>query len=372
MLWHIDLALPRTQALAIFNTRELTLQTFDVFKKLNVYQQATGGVVMGTDRRGGEVEALPPPTTQVLFATPRALGSELKRKKFDLTDLKIFVVDEADEVMGARSNQYDDVKLLLDKFIPKAARKAFFSATYADDSTAAIKAVMAPNAITLTLKPNEQKVRTVSHWAVLCKDDDDAFDTLKTLYTVKRTGQTVVFVQNQVDAPWLAERLNKAELRCEWFGGQRNHAERLELIRDFRDGVIKVLITTDVLSRGFDVPATFLVVNWTPPMRGRNTKAGEQVHAATYYHRAGRAGRFGRTGICFTFVRSAEELRGLRGACGQYGIELKSITKEKLGDLPEEQIVAELPRDPTPAPAADAKPAGATGGEPESLAPSDP
>jgi ATP-dependent RNA helicase DDX19/DBP5 len=339
MLMHVDLNLKHTQAMALFNTRELTQQTAGVFEHLNMYYKATGGLLLGSgDRRE---ESAVSSETQVLFATPRSVINAAKRKKIDLSKLRLLVVDEADEVMRKGSNHSDDMAYLLKGVVPKDCQKGFFSATYSKPSIDEIRRAMRPNAISLELRPAEQRVTTVTHWVVRCEDDADAIETLTKLYRVKMTGQAVIFVQMKDDAPELAGRLNAAGYRCEWFGSLLTHEQRAKQVKDFREGKFKVLITTDILSRGFDVPATFLVVNWTPPMRGRGTREGEHVHPAIYYHRAGRAGRFGRTGICFTFVRSDAELEGLRWACGRYGIDLKNISKDQLGDLPDEQVVAD-------------------------------
>jgi ATP-dependent RNA helicase DDX19/DBP5 len=179
----------------------------------------------------------------------------------------------------------------------------------------------------------------------MCSSDDEAFGILVTLYRVKHTGQTVIFVQTQADAPLLAERLNKESLRAEFVSAQLSNEERQRIVSDFRDGKIKVLIATDLLARGFNVPETFLVINWTPPMIGRNSVRGEHVNETIYYHRAGRAGRFGRTGLCFTFVRSQKDFDSLRKCCGGFRIDLKVITKDRLNELPDEQIVE---TDPVP------------------------
>jgi ATP-dependent RNA helicase DDX19/DBP5 len=339
-LLHVDRQIQAPQAVCVFHTRELTEQSYSVFKQLNKNFHATGGTVMAR-----ESHELPESTTQVLFGTPLSLLRAVRWNKFSFENLKLFVVDEADEIMAPKGNHFKPISDLI-RFVPPTAQKAFFSATYSPRSTEGIRKLMKNNAITVTLSAAEQRVNTVAHWVANCASDAEAFETFVTLYKVKHTGQTVVFVQTKAEAPELTERLNKEGLTAVWFGGQLSHEDRERIITDFREGKIKVLITTDVLSRGFDVPATFLVVNWTPPMVGRESKRGEHVDPARYYHRAGRAGRFGRTGLCFTFVRSDRELQSLRWCCGQYKLELKMITKERLGELPDEQVVP--PTSPPP------------------------
>ena len=120
-------------------------------------------------------------------------------------------------------------------------------------------------------------------------------------------------------------------------------ADQSAIVKDFKDGKIKALVATDLVAKGFDVPRTFLVVNWNVPRywseKEQKWGGGEP---SLYYHRAGRAGRFGKTGLCFTFVRGDYEEHCLKGIAGQYGIELHVLKESEIAKLPEEQASTKL------------------------------
>jgi superfamily II DNA/RNA helicase len=121
----------------------------------------------------------------------------------------------------------------------------------------------------------------------LCNNDTEAFQALMKL---KMTCQTIIFVQPDEDASELAKRFNEGGFACESFGSRLDLAEPADLIQRARAGQVKVLVTTDVLSRGFDCPSVFFVVNWTPPRTSQFSRGVYHLDHVTYYHRAGRFG----------------------------------------------------------------------------------
>jgi superfamily II DNA/RNA helicase len=213
---------------------------------------------------------------------------------------------------------------------------------YSKPSLDEIAKVMRPDAVSVELKPAHQ---AVTHWALLCADDGEAFEALTALSENISQGisygKATIFVQGKADALALVDRLTAARFRCRWFDSLLADDDRAKMVKDFRQSEFAVLVTTDVLPSAFD--ATFLVVNWTPPMRGAHSPTGEHLHPAIYHRRAARAGRLGRTGICVTFARSRAELGELQSACGESGVELNLITKDRIAEVPDEQALPPVP-----------------------------
>jgi superfamily II DNA/RNA helicase len=150
MLMHVHQKIKAPQTLCLFHTRKLTLQTFAVFEDLNRYFKATGGVVLATPD-----QTVCSSETQLLFATPKSLEGYVRRKHFDLSKVKLFVVDDADEVMRYHGIHERPVQYLLHQ-LPRDVQKAFFSATYSRATTDIIRCVMRPNSISVrfeTLRP---------------------------------------------------------------------------------------------------------------------------------------------------------------------------------------------------------------------------
>lgn len=114
-------------------------------------------------------------------------------------------------------------------------------------------------------------------------------------------------------------------------------AERDQIVKDFREGKAKVLITTNVLARGIDVSSVSMVINYDIPMKGRSE---QEPDPETYLHRIGRTGRFGRVGVSISFVFDRKSFQALQGIATHYDIDLVQLNADDW-DLTE-QIVKQV------------------------------
>ena len=122
------------------------------------------------------------------------------------------------------------------------------------------------------------------------------------------------------------------------FSGDLTAAERDAIISEFRKETIKVLVATDVLQRGIDIPNTYLVVNWGfPCCKGKGTNISD---SNSYIHRSYRASRFGHSGICLSLIFNEDQEKYLKDVISKRPDiqELKKIDWHKFDELPKEQL----------------------------------
>ncbi len=182
-----------------------------------------------------------------------------------------------------------------------------FSATFSDTVRAFAEKVVGAQANKLFLKAEELSLDVIKQYRVECPNTlaKESVLTKMIFPAAEKLGQSIIFVRSRARAKQLHDTLEAGGYKCTSISGQATHEERDKVIREFRAGTTKVLISTDVLSRGFDHAAVTLVVNFDPPM----TQTGNQPAYETYMHRIGRSGRFGRPGAAFNLVCGEEEKR---------------------------------------------------------------
>mmetsp|Transcript_46113 Transcript_46113/g.83409 ORF Transcript_46113/g.83409 Transcript_46113/m.83409 type:complete len:228 (+) Transcript_46113:2-685(+) len=218
--------------------------------------------------------------------------------------------------------------------MPAEVQVLLFSATWPDHVERFAKS-MVPNASRITVLKEDLTLTTITQTFIDVGDDARKKATqLSDLYGAMNVGQSVIFVNTRHMAFELAKMM-KAEghsvsLIC---GTQKTGPEQIDvayrdrIMSQFREGVSKVLIATDILSRGIDVPAVTLVVNYELPMQFRSRSTPE---FETYMHRIGRTGRFGLKGVAVNLITSSE-----RGLLDQIQTYYKCSIKQLSGDCEE-------------------------------------
>ena len=143
----------------------------------------------------------------------------------------------------------------------------------------------------ILLKREDLTLDLIKQYKIDVKFDEYKFDTLVDLYKNLLIGQCIIFVNSVGVADELASKLESSGFSVNKIHGAMETSERTEVLRDFRLGLIRVLIATDVLSRGIDVEQIGIVINYDIPR-----------DKAQYVHRIGRSGRFGKLGVAINFV----------------------------------------------------------------------
>lgn len=289
---------PYTQALVLAPTLELAEQIYkDVLKMAKNLKDIKVFLAVKDTKTPKTVM-----TEQVVVGTPGKVWDFVsKAKKLDLRKLKVFVLDEADNVMTSMR----DNTLSLRKACPEGVQSLFFSATFPETVARFAESIVKEPYTSVRLKPEEVTVEDIYQYWIKCASDENKLQVLDMLYGVLSIGQSIIFMQHVKSAKWLAEQMEKLGHKVSLLHGQdMEAAERLRVMQKFRDQESNVLITTNVLARGIDVLSVTMVINYDLPMTREN-----EADVETYIHRIGRTGRMGNKGIAVSFVHDNHALK---------------------------------------------------------------
>ena len=168
----------------------------------------------------------------------------------------------------------------------------------------------------ILLKNSEVVVDLISQFYLDVESEDLKFETLLDLYNLLSTSQVIIFCNTVKKVDWLKENLEKQNFTITCIHSKMTQQERDNIIKDFRDGKTRLLLTTDLLSRGIDIPQVNLVVNYDLP-----------ANKETYIHRIGRCGRFGKKGVSISMVKSEDQsdIKTLQKMKQIYKIDIKEM-----------------------------------------------
>lgn len=323
MLSRIDLEVQRPQALCLSPARELARQTMDVIQTMGKYTGITTSLAVPES-----VEKGAPVTAQLVVGTPGTVLDLIRRKQLDVSSIKICVLDEADNMldqqgMGAQCSR-------VKKMLPRDIQMVLFSATFPDEVYEYAEK-FSPNANEIRLKQEELNVDGIKQLYMDCDNDADKVRVITNLYEVLTIGSSIIFVREKKTANELYKKLNSEGHKVSILHGDLQADERDRLMDDFREGRSKVLITTNVLARGIDIPSVTMVINYDLPVL-RNGRADP----STYLHRIGRTGRFGRVGISISLVHDRQSYNVLQEIQNYFGgIEMSLVPSKDLDELEE-------------------------------------
>ncbi|KAK9106725.1 hypothetical protein Syun_022736 [Stephania yunnanensis] len=304
MLSRVDVKLREPQALCICPTRELAIQNLEVLMKMGQFTGITS--VLAVPEKPGvgvPTHKMPPVTAQIVIGTPGTIGKWLGHGKLGMRALKILVFDEADHMLAEGGFRDDSLKVIkaIEK-VNKHCQVLLFSATFNDVVKSFVSRVVR-DGNQLFVKKEELSLDVVKQYKVHCPDELAKISVIrdKIFEYGDKVGQTIVFVRTRTSAAALHESLAKDGYVCTSIHGTIDHENRDKVVKEFREGLTKVLISTDILARGFDQSQVNLVVNYDLPfIHDHRAEPDYEV----YLHRCGRAGRFGRKGAVFNFLRT--------------------------------------------------------------------
>jgi len=295
ILQQIDLSLKSCQALVLAPTRELAQQIQKVLLALGDYQNVQCHACIGGTNVRQDLTKLSD-GQQVIVGTPGRVFDMISRGALNTADMKMFVLDEADEMLsrGFKDQIYDVFRRL-----PSNIQVILLSATMPDDVLEVTKRFMR-DPINILVKKEELTLEGIKQFFINVDKEEWKLETLTDLYETMTITQAVIFLNTRRKVDWLREKLQEKEFTVSSMHGDMDQGERDIIMKEFRTGSSRVLITTDLLARGIDVQQVSLVINYDLPNNREN-----------YIHRIGRGGRFGRKGVAINFV-TTEDTRILR------------------------------------------------------------
>lgn len=310
ILSRVDFSKSHTQGLCLVPTRELARQIVDVIKALGKYTNVTTKLAVKAteeERRAARLEDTSGHLTEhVVVGTPGKVMELVKKRRLDTAAIKIFVLDEADEMVDTQG--MGDQTIRIKRSLPRAVQVLLFSATYKDE-VRELASKLAPSANQITIKRETLSLDKVQQYYLDVGSKDERFRVLVMIYELLTLGQSIIFVRTRADAASLTQRLRSdGHAVSVLYGGDMTPEERDRVIDEFRSGTTRVLVTTNVLSRGVDVLAVSAVINYDLP----TDRTGIRSDPETYLHRIGRTGRFGRKGIAVNFVYDEGSMRVLK------------------------------------------------------------
>ena len=284
------------QGIILTPTRELAIQVAEEMNKLGQFSTSRTLPIYGGQDIYRQIKALQR-RPQIIVATPGRLMDHMERRTIKLTDIKMVVLDEADEMLNM--GFIEDIEKILGT-MPESRQTLLFSATMPRQIQNLAQRFL-KNPALISIKSKEVTVPLIEqHYMEL--QDRQKFDVLCRLLDIQSPELAIVFVRTKRRVDELSEALKKRGYVAEGIHGDLTQSKRDAVIRQFRESTIEILVATDVAARGLDVSGVTHVYNFDIPQ-----------DPESYVHRVGRTGRAGQTGLAMTFVipRELEHLRSI-------------------------------------------------------------
>ncbi|XP_049611110.1 ATP-dependent RNA helicase DDX19A-like isoform X1 [Syngnathus scovelli] len=302
MLSHVKVDQKWTQVLCIAPTYELALQIGQVMQQMGKF---CPDIKLAYAVRGCKAERGSQLEEQIVVGTPGTILDWCnKYKVIEPKKITMFVLDEADVMIATQGHR--DQSIRVHRQLPKDCQMLFLSATF-EEEVWRFAELIVPEPNIIRLRRKEETLDTIKQFYVLCGNKEDKLTILCDLYATMTVAQAMIFCHTRKMASWLSTKLANEGHSVALLSGELTVMQRASIIERFRDGKEKVLVTTNVCSRGIDVEQVSLVVNFDLPVDMAGNADNE-----TYLHRIGRTGRFGRRGFAINMVDSESGMDVIR------------------------------------------------------------
>jgi translation initiation factor 4A len=304
----VDQSVQSCQALILAPTRELATQIQKVVLALGDYMDIKVHACVGGTAVRDDIRTLQA-GVHVVVGTPGRVNDMITRRALRLESMKQFFLDEADEMLsrGFKEQIYD-----IFKFLPEQVQVCLFSATMPLDVLEVTDRFMR-EPVRILVKKDELTLEGIKQFYIAVDREEWKLETLCDLYETLTITQAIIYCNTRRKVDWLQEEMQKRDFTVSCMHGDMDQRERDIIMREFRTGSSRVLITTDLLARGIDVQQVSLVINFDLPTNREN-----------YIHRIGRSGRFGRKGVAINFLTEGD-VRYLRDIEQFYTTEISEM-----------------------------------------------
>ncbi|GKU80837.1 DEAD/DEAH box helicase [Niallia sp. NCCP-28] len=296
------------QGLVLAPTRELAVQVAEELNRIGAVKGIRTLPVYGGQDINRQIRGLKK-KPEIIAATPGRLIDHIERKTIRLQDLKMIVLDEADEMLNM--GFIDDIERILSE-TPESRQTLLFSATMPRRIQSLAERFMKEPEI-VKVKAKEMTVTNIEqHYMEV--QERQKFDVLCSLLDIQSPELAIVFGRTKKRVDEVVEGLIKRGYSAEGIHGDIPQGKRDQVIRRFKEQTIDIMVATDVAARGLDISGVSHVYNFDIPQ-----------DPESYVHRIGRTGRAGKKGLAITFV-SPRELDHLRI--------IENVTKKKMTKKP--------------------------------------
>ena len=297
VLSRINTSKNEPQAIVLAHTRELASQIEMVFRALGGlmpvrFNLSTGGNMVRENISALRAKDKP----HVIIGTPGRILDMYSKGAFEMSGIDMLVIDEADEMLApgfngnSSTNFQEQVKHIVAS-IPKEAQIGLYSATMGQDFFHTTKRFLnAP--VYVLVKSDELTLEGIKQYFINVEHQSNKFDTLCDIYRALSLNQIIIYCNSRKSAEILSEQLTENNFGVSCIHGKMAPGDREMVMSEFRSGrKTRVLVSTDLLSRGIDVQQVSVVINYDIPNK-----------IESYIHRIGRSGRFGRKGVAINFI----------------------------------------------------------------------
>lgn len=282
-----------TQVLILSPTKELTMQTAAVVKRLgqmmsglNV-QTLYGGVQSETQTTTNPFYDSNTNVPHIICGCPGKVYDWMKRNKIMIDTIKLIIMDEADELL---SSGFDEQIYNIFKKLNSDVQVALFSATLPTSVQKTIKKIMR-NPVSICVNPEQLTLDGIAQYYIAVEDDRQKYSTLKNLYSGISMSQCIIYCNSVRRVSDLYDAMKEDEFPVSKMHSNMDKVERENAFLEFKSGKSRVLISSNVTARGIDIQQVSVVINFDIPN-----------DVCTYLHRIGRSGRWGRKGVSINLI----------------------------------------------------------------------
>lgn len=308
ILERIDASRNVLQALVIVPTRELALQTSQICIELGKHLECKVMVTTGGTNLKDDIMRLYDPV-HIIVATPGRILDLMNKELVKMDNCKILVLDEADKLLS------QDFKGMLDNiisFLPRNPQILLYSATFPLTVEEFMRKHLSnPYEINLM---DELTLKGVTQYYAFVQERQKVH-CLNTLFSKLQINQSIIFCNSTQRVELLAKKITELGYSCFYIHAKMDQQHRNRVFHDFRQGLGRNLVCSDLFTRGIDIQAVNVVINFDFPK-----------HAETYLHRIGRSGRYGHLGIAINLI-TYEDRFSLHKIEQELATEIKPIPK---------------------------------------------
>lgn len=310
VLNNIDTNLKKTQYIILTPTHELAKQIYSVVENLGARMDVSICKVIGKTNINESIRELQK-EPQIIVATPGRLFDMINKRHIFTDNIKTLVIDEADEML---SSGFMEVLQNIIRCMPKTCQMCLFSATMPQEIVDLTEHFM-NNPEKLLINKDELTLEGIKQFYIDLKQYNWKFDVLYDIYETINVTQSIIYVNSKNVLNNLYDRLTRDSFPVSYIHGDMHSSEREKNLSDFKNGLTRIMLSTDLLSRGIDIQQLSLVINFDLPRIKE-----------TYIHRIGRSGRYGRKGTAINFVTN-EDIEHMR--------EIQKFYNTKIDEMPQ-------------------------------------
>lgn len=309
-LQKIDISRNEVQTIIIAPTQELSKQIYYVITQLGSFMNGlTVQLLIGGTSVQNDINLLDNSPPHIIVGCSGRIYDMIKRKHLKLDTVKLFVLDEADEML---SQGFQEQIHSIFQHFNENIQVAIFSATLPRDVLQLTDKFM-KNPIKITMKKEDLSLDGIEQYYIAMYSDNDKFEMLKRIFEKLTISQSIIYTNNVKRVADLYDAMIREDYPVCCIHSSMEKEKRNEAFNDFKSGKYRVLISSNITARGIDIQQVGTVINFDIP---------KCVHS--YLHRIGRSGRWGRKGLAINFV-TEYDVHHLKRIESHYNIDIKEF-----------------------------------------------